>query len=226
MNNKYKIILSLTALTLLIGLLFRFNPDALNGPDNFSRLIYLLIIAVLISSRILRKSNLGFILKNIALWSLIIASITLLHNNRFNFINIKNNIISSFSPSQPIMAENKVILTKDLDGHFHVKGQIDDKPVKFMIDTGASNIVLNRQAAERIGINLKELNFNQITKTANGTGSMASIRLKKIAIGNIILYDIPATVNSSNMDESLLGMDFLNHLSSFSVSKDKLILVK
>jgi aspartyl protease family protein len=98
------------------------------------------------------------------------------------------------------------------DGHFHIEGRVNGEPVAFLVDTGASSIVLTPEAARRAGFVVEQLAYTQWSETANGRIRGAPVRLNALAIGTLVLHDVAATVNPVAMDESLLGMRFFNQL--------------
>ena len=95
-----------------------------------------------------------------------------------------------------------------------------------MVDTGASDMVINQNDARRIGIDLSRLKFNRAYQTANGTSYGAGVRLKEVKFGDLVFQDIPASVNSADMGISLLGMSFLRNFSKYEFTRDQLILTK
>jgi len=113
-----------------------------------------------------------------------------------------------------------------MDGHFYLNGKANGKHIRFMIDTGASDITLCPQAASIIGIDLKSLKFTQRYQTANGIGFGAHHWLKSLSIGPFRFSEIKVSINQSEMSESLLGMSFLERLQSFEFRGDKLYLRK
>ena len=96
--------------------------------------------------------------------------------------------------------------------------------IRFLVDTGASEVVLSPRDAERLGFDLKSLNFNRIYQTANGTVTGAPVRLEEIRIGPIVVSDVRASVNGAEMKRSLLGMSFLGRLGGYRVNGDVLTL--
>lgn len=93
------------------------------------------------------------------------------------------------------------------DGHYHISGTINDAPVTFMIDTGATLTSLSPDTAKRAGIvDCKQSTF----KTANGavTGCVASVA--QLTLGNYQMQNINVAV-MPNMQVDLLGMNVLNH---------------
>ena len=110
------------------------------------------------------------------------------------------------------------------EGRIMVKAKVDGVPVHFLVDTGASDVVLSPRDAECIGFDHAKLRFDQAYRTAGGTISGAPVTLGQIAVGPIDMKNVKATINGRAMDTSLLGMSFLNRLSGFSVTDDTLIL--
>ena len=111
------------------------------------------------------------------------------------------------------------------DGHYWVTIDVNHTPVRFVVDTGASHVSLSYEDAVSIGLDPDGLNFNRVFNTANGTTNKAIIKLDRLTLGPIELSDIPASVSQQGrMDVSLLGMNFLNRLSSFKIENKELIL--
>ncbi len=119
-----------------------------------------------------------------------------------------------------------VTLSRANDGHFYANLKINDRFVEFVIDTGASAIVLTKDDAQRVGIDTDSLNYLGQAETANGTVSTAYTRLGSVALGDIIDYNLPASVNGGELFGSLLGMDYLNLFSEFRINGDTLTLTR
>ena len=110
------------------------------------------------------------------------------------------------------------------DGHFNVDALVDGERIQFLIDTGASDVVLSPFDAKRLGFDLIKLKFSKSYSTANGIVNAAPIELSQISIGSININNISATVNGADLNKSLLGMAFLKRLSSFEIVGNNLIL--
>ena len=101
---------------------------------------------------------------------------------------------------------------------------MNGKTVRFMIDTGASAVVLTREDAERVGLRVREQDFSQAAGTANGTVRWAPVVLRDLRAGGLTLHSLAAVVNGGRLDVSLLGMDFLRRLKGYEVRNGRLIL--
>ena len=88
--------------------------------------------------------------------------------------------------------------------------------VTFLVDTGASVVVLTTSDAERLGMVPEDMILSRLYQTANGTVAGAPIRLSEITLGGIHLRNVRASVIGEQLHMSLLGMSFLGRLSEFS----------
>jgi clan AA aspartic protease (TIGR02281 family) len=109
-------------------------------------------------------------------------------------------------------------------GHFLLKAVVNGVPINFMVDTGASHVVLTIPDARRIGFTANDLEFTQEFESANGTVRAAPVKLRELRIGQFSVYGLEASVNGGPLPISLLGMSFLQRLDSYEVADGRLIL--
>ena len=110
------------------------------------------------------------------------------------------------------------------NGHFMLAATANGTQVDFLVDTGASSIILNLEDAERLGINVHVLDFSATIRTANGEIRGAPVVLRELRVGQFRTEQVPALVISAPLDISLLGMSFLSRFKSFEMQGDRLIL--
>jgi aspartyl protease family protein len=108
-------------------------------------------------------------------------------------------------------------LTADGRGHYVTQGSINGGSMTFLVDTGATLVVLSAADAHRLGIAYK--NAPQYTaNTANGTVSYYKVTLNTVKIGDIVLNNVDAAIQESGLATgALLGMSFL---SRTEISRD------
>lgn len=191
-------------------------------------LVYLfLIISLLASSLLLRyRNNLSTLFKHAGIWFVIIMVITLLYQLQFTFSGPHKTIIGAFSPSTPLSnSDHSVTIHRSNDGHFYVTAKINNHPIRFVVDTGATDIVISIADAKRLGLYHKDLTFNKPYHTANGMVFGASVTLDKLEVGPIIIYNSRASINQAPLQTSLLGMEFLNQLQRYEVSKNTMTFI-
>lgn len=113
--------------------------------------------------------------------------------------------------SSPRHASETAVLQADARGHFFAQGSVNGAPMRFVVDTGATYIVLPAAEARRLAIDYRKGQAGP-TQTANGTARAWRIRLDSVKVGDIELAHIDAAVVESQLDVSLLGMSFLNRV--------------
>ncbi len=110
-------------------------------------------------------------------------------------------------------AQPEVSIYKDENGMFSVIGTINNFPVNFLVDTGASHIAMNRNEARRLGIDFRQFGKRGYARTANGIVKTWSVTLNKVQVGSVTLRNVKAFVNDSDSPHTiLLGMSFLGQL--------------
>ena len=118
--------------------------------------------------------------------------------------NPNQNIVTTLDGQQ-----KEIVLQRNVYGHYVSNGTINGKDVVFLLDTGASDIAIPEAVADEIGLR-KERPI--MVKTANGNTRAYRTRLDSVAIGDIELYDLNATILTNIPgSEILLGMSFLKH---------------
>jgi aspartyl protease family protein len=133
-------------------------------------------------------------------------------------------IRAAVDPSTPRASGDAIRVAARADGHFYVRSTVNGVPVLFMVDTGASDVVLTRETATRIGLTDGELAFNDVVTTASGVARTAPVRIDSIEVGSIRLDDVRGSVSEGGLDVNLLGMAFLNRLGGWRVEQGQLIL--
>jgi len=212
---------------LLVGWLAYRYPEALYGHEAKGQLIQgVVLLALLLGSAALhRRSPPGHILRNVGLWAAIAVSLFAAYSYRFELLAIKDRMVAELLPHAGVeVAPGAVSFRADASGHFVVEASVDGVDIRFLVDTGASDVVLSPADAQRLGFDLKRLSYTKRFETANGIVVGAPVRLGRVVIGPIAVADVRATVNGAPMQNSLLGMSFLGRLSGYQVSRETLVL--
>ncbi len=107
--------------------------------------------------------------------------------------------------------QKTVSIAPDSQGMYWVSGSINDFQVKFMVDTGATLISMNKHQAKRIGLDYKMKGVQSLSSTASGIAKIYLMKLKKVRIGDIELHDVKGAVHDSDFPQViLLGNSFLS----------------
>jgi aspartyl protease family protein len=114
-------------------------------------------------------------------------------------------------------------ISADALGHFFATAYIEHRPIKVLVDTGASLVALSYEDAEEAGLRPWTLSFDMPISTANGHTQAARVMLDRVEIENLLVRDVEAVVLPKGaFDGTLLGMSFLNKLSRFKVEDGRL----
>lgn len=112
----------------------------------------------------------------------------------------------------PSLTEPTTTIEADAYGQFHVAALANGAALRFLIDTGASDVTFRKQDAVRLGLNPSRLVFDRTYWTANGRIRGASFRLHRLVIGSCVLTDVVASINGGDLEEPLLGMSLLRQM--------------
>jgi aspartyl protease family protein len=102
-------------------------------------------------------------------------------------------------------------LAADAKGHFVGEGAVNGRPVRFLVDTGATTIALPAEEARRLGIDYQK-GGRILVNTANGPAAAYLVKLDTVRLGEIELHAVDAVVQEQGLPISLLGMTFLNRV--------------
>jgi aspartyl protease family protein len=111
----------------------------------------------------------------------------------------------------PPMTQAAVVLPADDRGHFFTEGQVNGLPLRFLVDTGASMVVLSSAEAQRLGVEYRHAPKTSV-QTAGGTIKAYLITLDRVKVGSIELSSVDGLVVEEGSPVALLGMSFLNRV--------------
>lgn len=115
-------------------------------------------------------------------------------------------------------------LWRAADGLFYVDGAINGQPVRFVVDTGASMVVLTASDARRAGVARTDGGPTVEAQTVSGKSTMAHVTLASMQVGSTGNAAVPAAVAADGLGVSLLGQSWLAQLASVTIEGDRMIL--
>jgi aspartyl protease family protein len=105
----------------------------------------------------------------------------------------------------------EIVIVGGPGGHFVADGAINGRPVRFMVDTGATMVTLSQAEAERIGLDYRS-GQRGVSQTANGSVESHQMTLARVRVGEVELAHVGAVVVPAQMPHVLLGNSFLARL--------------
>jgi aspartyl protease family protein len=165
-------------------------------------------------------------LKMIGAWIAIAFVVVAGYAYRFELAAVGNRVVGAVIPGLTLFgAGGEVTTSRDSGGHYSFNALANGRPIRIMFDTGASAVVLKAEDAAAIGIRESDLSYSISVRTANGVTQAAPITLRTLEIGGIREENVRAMVaRPGQLFENLLGMSFLERLSSYEVRGDQLVL--
>lgn len=188
--------------------------------DTLARLGYLALLALAVGGYLVveHRGKMGAMLRTASAWGLIFVGVAAGYG-------LWSDMRSDFTPRQAVFQGNQIEVPRARDGHYYLILDIAGTPVEFMIDTGASNVVLSSDDARRLGIKRDGLIFVGRAQTANGTVRTARVQLSDVSVGPVHDARLDAWVTDGDLGMSLLGMDYLG-LFRIEIAGDRLVLTR
>ncbi len=190
--------------------------------DQIGRLIYLVLLGTVLGGYALvaRRNQIGAMLRNLILWGLIITGVAAAWGLWDG--------MQRPGASQMVTTGQALDLRRGRDGHFRMELEITATPgrpaqrIGFIVDTGASDLVLSPQDAQKLGFGEGDLAFLGTARTANGVVRTAQVQLHQVSVPGLTHRNVRALVNEGELHVSLLGMGYLNRFSRIEIAGDRL----
>jgi aspartyl protease family protein len=230
MNKRYVLIAIITASILLfITKCSRLDVDVVSiNNEKLPNIVYMVILLItFITMFVNYKIPIGTAIKYASVWILIIGTLLVGYTYKSELKGVYEKVYANIIPGSVIVGDlGNITVVANESGHFFVDTVVNGIDMKFLIDTGATTVSLTRYDAKRLGIDTSKLSYTNRVSTANGLTWSASVKLDYIQVGDITIYNIPASVGiEDKLGTSLLGMSFLNRLKSYNVSNNTLTMV-
>ncbi|WP_017671185.1 TIGR02281 family clan AA aspartic protease [Blastomonas sp. AAP53] len=198
----------------------------MSGGDTAS-LVYSLLLLVLVGSALVSRTlPIGQTLKMALGWVGIFALIFLLVSFRPEIRVIWQRVTEELGfGGQPAISGSPMTLRKSDDGHFWVAADVNGRPMRFLVDSGATVTAISAQAARAAGIEPGGLGLKTVIETANGIVEADRATISELQVGSLRIRDHDIVISDALGDTNLLGMNFLSELESWRVEGNQMILV-
>jgi len=208
--------------------------------DSFARIAMGVALLITIGGSVFAsyRGNAGLFLKQAVTWLGIGLALVVVYAFRPELTMVAQRTLGALIPGTPVEMSVRnlpaskqsvrpgiVAITSGRGGHFNADGLVNGARVTFLVDTGASVVILTPKDARRAGINTNMLRYSAPVSTANGKTFAAPVRLNEVRVGSISIPNVRALVSKrGQLNTSLLGMSFLSKLRSYKVSGNQLVL--
>lgn len=216
---------SIASVLFLFKILPERFPDIKLDQSDIPSAIVSIIILLSILFNFLNSYGLKSLITQILIWQGVFLVIITGYAFRPELLQVSERVLAVLIPSHKwINDKGDIVIARSNDGHFYTNVLINGVSIRFMIDTGASDLALTKKAARALNFNLSNLKYTITYSTANGTNTAAPVLLKTVQIGPKIFKEVKGHIGSGELDVSLLGMSLIERFKSFKIDNDLLTL--
>lgn len=190
--------------------------------DDFGNLIYLVILGAVIAFWFFTagRHSMNKVLQQMAVWALIFIGVIAAYG-------MWGDIRQTVTPRQAAFDNGaRFELPRARDGHYYATALINGVPIEFVVDTGATGVVLRKTDASAAGIDVAALAFLNEAMTANGPVRIASVKADSFGLPGAELPRFRVDVNEGQMSRSLMGMSYLQTFERIEISGGTLVLTR
>ena len=186
------------------------------------RLIYLGIVLLMVGGWFVLQAREGLnkAVQQAVIWALIIVGVTA-------GVGLWQDIQRDAGYGRITVTQSgQIVVPRSGDGHYYLAVEINGVDVRFVVDTGATDLVLTKADASRIGLNPDAMVFIGRANTANGQVRTARVTLDTVLLGTTVDRRVRAVVNGGELDQSLLGMGYLQRWGRIEIANNEMILTR
>ena len=185
--------------------------------------VYILMAMMLVlGSLMARREPLAKLATMALAWIVIFAAGFVLFTFRDDFGYLAQRLKAEALGS-PVSQGQETRIPMAIDGHFWVNATLNGRPVRFLVDSGATMTTIDRKTATNAGVRVAP-RADEYVRTGNGVIRVSSGRADEIVVGKIVRRDVVLQV-AENDDLNVLGMNYLSSLDRWGVEGRWLILV-
>jgi len=192
--------------------------SAMTG-DEIARLFYLGLLGFALLGWFVasNRDGIGTNLRNVLAWCFIFLGAV-------GGYGLWEDIKQDVAPRQLVLDSGRIEVPRSFDGHYYLTLDVNGVATEFVVDTGATDMVLTQTDARRVGIDPDGLAYTGSAGTANGVVRTARVSLDEVVVGDMRDRNVVAVVNQGEMDTSLLGMRYLSRFDRLEISDGRLLL--
>jgi len=203
------------------------DPENANFDDSGPRIVALSSLAfVFLASFIFGQPKIREILQGTFFWGGLGLILVAGYTYRADIVQAGYRVLGALAPGLAVtQLDGSILIVRDASGHFVLDGRANGARTQFLLDTGASAVVLTHRDAGRAGYRDEDLSFTVPVSTANGRALVAPVQIDTITLGDHILRNVRGFVaRDGYLESSLFGMSALDRLQGWRIEGDKLIM--
>ena len=194
--------------------------------DQNINLIFAIGALVLVASALFsRRIAFGEIIRTALAWVAIFALFIVGFSYKTEILAVWNRVTGELTGSNDQLVVGETLrIRQSVDGHFWINAKVNEHPVRFLVDSGATTTAMTLRTAKAAGIDISSSPFPVILTTANGSVEAQRGTVQTLQIGSMTAHDLPVVVAEEFGDSNVIGMNFLSELKSWRVEGGEMIL--
>lgn len=194
--------------------------------DQNINLVFAIGALVLVASALFsRRIGFGEIVRTALAWVAIFAIFIVGFSYQHEILAVWNRVSGEVTgANEQRVVGDTLRIRQSADGHFWVNATVNEMPVRFLIDSGATTTAMTLRIARDAGIEIGQSPFPVILTTANGSVEAQRATIQTLKVGTMIAADLPVVVAQEFGDSNVIGMNFLSQLKSWRVEGREMIL--
>lgn len=194
--------------------------------DQNINLIWTVGALVLVASALFsRRIGFGEIIRTTLAWVAIFAVFIVAFSYKDQILSIWNHVSAEvLGENEQQIVGSSLQIRQSADGHFWINALVNNKPVRFLVDSGATTTAMNLETARQTNVKISEIGFPTILTTANGDVEAQRGSIQTLQIGSMAVTELPIVVAEAFGDSNVIGMNFLSKLESWRVEGNVMIL--
>ena len=167
----------------------------------------------------------GEIIRTALAWVAIFAVFIVGFSYQHEILAVWNRVSGEVTGSnEQIVVGDTLRIRQAADGHFWVNATVNDVPVRFLVDSGATTTAMTLRTAQSAGVYISESPFPVVLTTANGSVEAKRGNIQSLKIGSMVAENLAVVVAEEFGDSNVIGMNFLSKLQSWRVEGREMIL--
>lgn len=181
---------------------------------------------VLVASALFsRRIGFGEVIRTALAWVAIFAVFIVIFSYKDQLVGVWDHVTAEVTGQNDQQIVGTTLrIRQSADGHFWVNANVNNKPVRFLIDSGATTTAINLTTAQDTGIEVSQMGFPVLLSTANGDVEAQRGQIQLLEVGPMTINDLPVVVADAFGDSNVIGMNFLSKLDSWRVEDNEMIL--
>lgn len=194
--------------------------------DQSLNLIWAAGALILVGSALFsRRIGFGEIIRTALSWVAIFAVFIVAFSYKDQILGVWNHVSGEVTgENEQRVVGTTLRIKQSQDGHFWANAMVNDIPVRFLIDSGATTTAMNATTARETGVDMSEIGFPTILTTANGDVEAQRGTIENLQVGSMVAEKLPIVVSEAFGESNVIGMNFLSKLQSWRVEGTVMVL--